>query len=114
MRKLGSKVKKEIETNPYYRKCARYEIFHDHECQGRITMEHCWVYAGHQIDEIWAIIPICAWSHDVDEFQGGGHLDKEKNEYISIMRMTSEDEAKYDRFNWQQRKKYLTGKFARK
>ena len=113
MRKLGSHVKEEIENNPYYRKCARADMFNDHDCRGRITMEHALIYAGRQIDEIFAVIPLCAYSHSVDEFQDGGILNKEKNEYIAISRMTEEDKQKYPRFNWNQRFSYLTKKYGK-
>jgi hypothetical protein len=58
--------------------CERNAIFHDHECHGRSTMEHCWIYAGKQIPDKWAIIRICEWAHSVGPYQLTGGLDKER------------------------------------
>lgn len=82
--------------DPYYKKCARANS----QCAGRITWEHCWIYAGRQINERWAIIPICAFHHAVDEFQDGGDLDKNENKRISLLRATEEDLAKYPKKDW--------------
>lgn len=91
--------------------CFRRLIFKDHVCQGRITWEHPWTYGGPQINEVWAIIKICAWAHDVDEFQDGSNLDKEKNQYISLKLARAFDLLKYPRTDWEQKKKYLFAKY---
>ena len=78
----------------------RRSVFHDHECQGRITLEHVWTYAGRQINEPWAIIKLCSWAHSVDEFQDGGDLDKGKNKYISLALATADNLMKYPRKSW--------------
>ena len=90
----------------------RKEIFNDHVCLGRITLEHAFIYAGKQINEKWAIMSLCAWGHDVDQFQDGGNLDKEKNQYCCIIRATEEDLKKYPRTDWEQLKKYLFNKYG--
>lgn len=77
-----------------------------------MTLEHVWIYAGRQIDEWWAIISICAKAHSVDQFQDGGILDKEINQWLSINLMSEEDEANYPKFDWKQRRKYLNGKYG--
>lgn len=104
-------LKKKILNNPYYKKCSRKEIFHDHVCQGRITFEHVWTYRGRQIQEEWAIIPICEYAHSVLNYQDNGILDKTKNQYISILRATKEDLLRYPKFNWKQYKEYLIKKY---
>jgi len=109
MRKVSPNVKKEMLERP--EKCERYEMFHDHICQGRLTWEHAIIYAGRQVDASWAIIKICAWSHDVDEFQDGHHLDKNKNEYIALKKLTPELLKQYPRNNWEQKLKYLDAKY---
>ena len=99
MRAIPEKMKRDI-LEKYPNKCARAMVFHDHECQGRLTLEHVWTYGGPQINEVWAILKICAWAHDVDEHQDGGNLDKAKHQYISVMLASPEDLAKYPRKNW--------------
>ena len=94
-----------------YKRCMRNEVLRDHQCgadplTGRlIEWEHAWIYAGKQVNEIWAIISICWWAH-----RGPG-LDKEKNQFVSLIRATDEELEKYPRKDWAQIKKYLTGKY---
>lgn len=96
----------EISSDPYYETCARK---FDGGCKGRITWEHAIIYAGRQLNEKWAIIPLCSYHHAVDEYQDGGDLNKEKNEWIALNRATDEEleevsdaidyKAKRDRLN---------------
>jgi len=69
----------------------------DGNCQGRITREHTLIYGGKQIDEVWAIIKICAYHHEVDEFQDGGGLNKEKNIWVALNRATDQELLKYSK-----------------
>lgn len=102
MRKIPTKLRTVIASDPYYLKCARA----DSTCNGVLTWEHCWIYASNQINEVWAIIPLCWWHHlDVG-------LNKEINQWISINRATAEDLAKYARGQWSQIKMYLNGKYG--
>lgn len=92
--------------------CERAALFQDHACQGRSTMEHCFVYAGRQIDEKWAIIRICEWAHSVGPYAMNGGLDKNKNRYIAIRHATKEDLAKYPKTDWQRLLTYLTNRYV--
>ena len=65
------------------------------------------MYAGKQINEKWAIIPICAFHHAVDQHQDGKGLDKHQNMRIALLRASEEDLAKYPRVDWLQRKLWL-------
>jgi hypothetical protein len=109
MRKVSKKVKEELLERE--EKCERYEYFHDHVCQGRLTWEHAIIYAGRQVDAAWAIIKICAWAHDVDQFQDGHHLDKDKNEFIALRKLTFDILTEYPRNNWMQRLGFLKRKY---
>lgn len=77
--------------DPYMKVCAR----RNWECQGRITWEHAFIYAGRQINERWAIIPLCEYHHL------GKGMDKRVNEQIAISRATKEDLQKYPKRNWE-------------
>lgn len=105
MRPIPKQLRDEISTDPYYKQCLRQK---EGNCSGRITWEHCWIYAGKQINEKWAIIPLC-WYHHL-----GDGLNKQLNEWLSIGRMLKSDEEKYPRKNWKQLRNYLDGKYARK
>lgn len=112
MRAIPKKLKEDMLDDTDYFTCMRKEIFNDHVCLGRITLEHAFIYAGKQINEKWAIMSLCAWGHDVDQFQGGNNLDKEKNQYVCVIRATEEDLKKYPRTDWEQLKKYLFNKYG--
>lgn len=99
MRPIPEKLKREMAADPFYKVCARAK---DGGCQGRITWEHAFIYAGRQVNERWAIIPLC-WHHHLGE-----GLDKNVNKRISLARATDEDLAKYPRAPWAQIKKSLS------
>lgn len=105
MHKTPKRIFEEIaRTRP---PCERAWILRDHVCQGRSTMEHAWLYAGRQINDAWAIIRLCEWSHL------GKGLDKEINHWISLQHATAADLAKYPRKDWEQLKKYLNVKYGK-
>ena len=112
MRPITAKLKKDMLGDPEYHFCMRQAYFNDHTCQGRLTLEHAFIYAGQQIDEKWAILAICAWSHDVDQYQDGNNLDKEKNQYIALVRATVDDLEKYPRVDWSGKYDYLIRKYG--
>lgn len=94
MRPIPPKLRQEMADDIYYKTCARA----DEDCEGRITWEHAFIYAGKQINEKWAIIPLCVYHHL------GDGLDKRKNEAIALARATLGDVMKYPRKNWAQMK----------
>ncbi len=73
-------------NDPYYGQCCRSATG---ECNGRITWEHAIIYAGRQLNEKWAIIPLCAYHHSVDQHQDGDGLNKELNIAIALNRATN-------------------------
>lgn len=87
MNNIPQRLRKEMAADPYYEKCARF----GDDCEGRITWEHSLIYAGRQIQEKWAIIPLCVWHH----------LDKGMikwiNEYIALSRASDEELHKYSK-----------------
>ena len=84
-------------NDSYYKVCARKNS----DCEGRITWEHAFIYAGRQVNEKWAIIPLCVYHHL------GDGLDKDKNQKIALLRATDEDLIKYPRKDWKQLKVWL-------
>lgn len=110
MRKVSQKTMRAVQNRPDV--CERWEMFHDHDCAGRITWEHALIYAGRQIDDPKAIVKICAFSHGIDEFQDSNCLDKDKNQYIALGRFTKEDFDKYPNSDFRQRFKYLHTRFG--
>lgn len=80
------------------KKCERSETG---MCSGRLTKEHAWIYAGRQIQEIWAVIDLC-WYHHLGE-----GLDKQENQRISLRKATEEDLSKYPKKDWNYERKWL-------
>lgn len=107
MRAIPQAHRKVIDTDPYFSRCAREAIFHDHDCRGRLTIEHALIYAGKQVAEIFAYVSLCAYAHGVDEFQDSKIFDKRINEYLALIRATQEDFDKYPTSGWEQKLKYL-------
>jgi len=87
MRPIPPKLREQMANDPYYKKCARIM---DGGCDGSITWEHALIFAGRQVNEPWAIIPICEYHHAVGKHQDGGNLLKEKNVWIALNRATDE------------------------
>jgi hypothetical protein len=76
-------------------------------------MDHAIIYAGRQLDEPWAIVPTCAWAHDVDEHQDGHNYDREKQEYCALLRATPEEILAVSKaIDYQHRFKYLADKLG--
>lgn len=94
MNNMPPKLRAECAAEPFYRSCARREALHDHECQpdplsGRlIEWEHAMIYASNQIQERWAVIPLCWYVHR------GPALNKRINEWIALNRASEADIAK--------------------
>ena len=87
MNKTPERLKRKWRENPPLR-CERWQ---EGNCEGRLTKEHVFTYAGKQIQEEWAIIDLC-WRHHL-----GDLLDKRINEQIAKSRATDEDRKKYPR-----------------
>lgn len=85
MNKIPPKLRLKLSRSAYMKKCAR----ESKECKGRITWEHALTYKGRQIQEEWAIVPLCVHHHL------GKGLEKEKNRQIAFSRATTEDLEKY-------------------
>ena len=88
MRPISSKNKAIIDSDPYYKVCARHL---DGSCDGRITIEHALIFRGKQIDELWNFVPLCEYHHAVGKYQDGGNLIKEINVWIALNRATVDE-----------------------
>lgn len=82
MTKIPPKLRAQLTTDPYYKVCARKGIL-EHECGGKITWEHAMTFGGKQIQERYAIVPLCERAHSVNNYQDGGDLNKNLNVWIT-------------------------------
>lgn len=87
-------LRAEMEADPEYYRCA---LAGYHECAGRITREHAMGYANKNIQERWAIIPLCASGHGVDLFQDAATVKKEVRVWVALNRGTDEELARFNR-----------------
>lgn len=76
-------------ADPFYGSCARKAALGDHTCERdplrpeqAIEWEHALYAAGKQLQQKFAIIPLCWWAH-----RGPG-LDKDINIWIALSRAT--------------------------
>lgn len=90
MSPIPARIKAQILDDPFYERCSRSSP----ECSGRITWEHAFTYAGKQVQEAWAIIPLC-WHHHL-----GSGLVKRENQRIAASRASDADRAKYPKLSW--------------
>lgn len=103
MRPIPPALRKALDAQPFYHRCAR----RSGACSGRITWEHAFIYGSKQINEEWAIIPLCVYHHL------GVGLDKSLNELIALQRASPEDLAKYPRRDWRQHRVYLEQRYKK-
>ena len=92
--------------------CERRAVLNDHECQGKSTFEHAFIYAGKQIPDKWAVIRLCEWAHSVGPYATNGGMNKAKNHWLALRHATPQDLAKYPKADWARLKSYLDGLYA--
>lgn len=110
MTPIPKALREEMANDPYYKVCIRAQ---EGTCSKKITFEHAWIYAGKQIQERWAIVPVCTYHHAVNEYQDGGDLDKGLNQYIALCRANLDDLcARMPKKDWRQEYKFLTQKYG--
>lgn len=100
MNNTPQRLREQLASDPYYQSCARQSA----ECSGRITWEHALYYVGRQIQERFAIIPLCEYHHL------GEGLVKRINEMIALRRATKSDRLKYPLLPWWKVDKERNGK----
>lgn len=111
MTPIPQKVRREIENDPGYRVC-KLKGLHGHVCGGRITMEHALIYAGHQIQEKWAIVSLCARGHEVDQFQDSHTMNKELNVWVALNQATGDDLMRFPRAPYLLLREHLNIKYG--
>jgi hypothetical protein len=107
-------VRKECEADPYYKKCC---LTGKESWEVKIDWHHAFDYSGTQINEKWAIMPIWWYMHSSNGDEKSVHNSKKTREfvqYLSLLRATPEDLAKYPKKNWIQIFNYLRQKHGQK
>lgn len=105
MRPIPIELRKRIASNPFMQRCIYWGI-RSNGCKGRVEWEHAFEYGGKQINEEWAIVPVCTYHHRIA-------LDKDYNRFRAIIRADIDDlQRRMPKKNWRQIKKYLVAKYA--
>jgi len=110
MRPLSQSIKKFINDNDYYRQCCICGAYN-------VEQNHTWIYQGRQINEWWAIMPLCVGHHR--DYLKSFHKDSIMRDYImylSLKRLYPTNDfikacQKYNRFDWHSAYKLLGKQF---
>lgn len=84
-------LRKDCASDPQYRTCLRKTALNDHVCRPRpldgqlIEWEHAIIVAGKQLQEKWALVPICWYVHS------GPGMVKEINVWLALNRATDDE-----------------------
>ena len=103
MRPIPPKLKKQLAADPFMKFCIKDS---EGDCDKPINWHHAFIYRGRQVNEPWALLPVCAYHHRP------GVLDNDYAQFIGMRRATYADLAKYPRVDWEQLKIYLRKKYG--
>ena len=82
MRKIPDTLKNEILSDQFYTRCALAHCVGG--CAGRVTWEHAIIFAGRQLNEKWAIVPLCELHHGVNSYQDVTAPQKERSLWVAV------------------------------
>jgi hypothetical protein len=102
MRPIPKKLRDILNKDPFMAVCC----LADSECDGRIEFDHAVEYRGRQVNEIWAIVPVCEHHH-------AGQQYKERRQLVALNRATVQELEAMSKTNWIQRRDYLRTKYPR-
>lgn len=86
MRPIPTKLKSEMERDPFYRRCAVTG-----RTAEKIDWHHNLIFGGRQVNEKWAIIPLSKQVHDAI------HRYKEIVDWIMLNRATDDELKRYSK-----------------
>lgn len=91
---MTQKLRKDIGNDPEYDRCALQELLFIliGSCGGRVTRSHDVYYAAKKVQRKFAIPPICAKHHGVDQFQDA-HTEapQEIRRWVALNRVTDDE-----------------------
>lgn len=91
---MSKALRADVGADPEYSRCALQGLLSEiiGPCAGRVTREHAMYFKGSKIQKKWAIPPICACHHGVDEYQDGpGEAPKIVRQWVALNRATDEE-----------------------
>jgi hypothetical protein len=90
MRPIPINLRNEMENDPFYKQCCMPE---DGLCEGRVEWHHNLIYAGSQLNEKWAILPLCQYHHNNEKHR----MIKEQINWIMLNRATDDQLRQYSK-----------------
>ena len=60
MRPIPKKLRDILASDPFMKRC----LYDNKNCNGSVQWHHNFIHAGRQVNEVWAIVPLCAHHHD--------------------------------------------------
>lgn len=99
MRPIPPKLRRELTDDPFMQSCIICG-------SSQVEWDHCFTFAGRQINERWSLVPLCYEHH-----RGGG-LDRPYTQYIALGHATDEELKKYPRIDWKTIKMHLNKKYG--
>ena len=99
MKQIPMKFREEMQKDPFMQKCC---LPGPHG--GRLNYHHPYIYAGHQIVDVWATVPVCEGEHILIK---SDRDIRDAAKRIALSRATDEDLAKYPKFDWLGEKRRL-------
>lgn len=105
MRPIPPKLKEELASDPYYKKCC---FDFPHVCYGKIDWHHNLQFASKQQNVKEAILPICQTIHD----SARNTYIKEMLDLIMLERMSKEQRLSFSKaVNYENKLQYLRNKY---
>lgn len=89
MKRIPEKLKKALASDPEYQRCSLKGL--NDACGGRVTWEHAIIFGSNQVQERWAIIPLCERHHAVGTYQDAGTCDKSRNVWVALNRASDQE-----------------------
>ena len=98
MRPILPKLRSQLDALPRMHKCELAPMQRLYgRCSGRIQWHHVWIYAGRQINELWAIVGACEGHHE--EVKKDAAI-RQYFESASLSYATDADLAEYPKKDW--------------
>jgi len=107
---MPAKLRRELSEDPEYDLCSLIDLG---GCGGGVTWEHSIIYGGRQVQERWAIIPLCEKHHGVNGYQDVTSIDKNRSVWVAVNRATDEELCKVSKVvNYIHERKRLNDMFG--
>lgn len=92
MSKIPSWLREELTHDKFMRRCILADS--RDQCRGRVQWHHVWKYAGKQIQEVFAVMPLCTRHHEYE------YRFRDIIKRISLSRATPQELLKYPKIDW--------------